>query len=150
MGLSLRNLGSRIFDQVNPFDDGRTFKQRETDTVKRNRLYSEQRQRDLVLSNQVKNGQISKQQFNQGLKNSEQQSIIRPSTIQRANLSLANAASNNRIVNPILGSAAQWNPINKAGDVAFLAGSSLNQLGFNNGFSKSITARGFKSYHIYR
>lgn len=28
MGLSLRKLGSRIFDQVNPFDNGRTYQQR--------------------------------------------------------------------------------------------------------------------------
>lgn len=82
-----------------------------------------------TLQRQVQQGKITPQQFSQQYGQRLQDSTPQLSQWERRNAALADAASRNRIINPVLGGLAQWSPTNTIGNASVLAGSTAKRFG---------------------
>jgi hypothetical protein len=93
------------------------------------------------LRQQLQAGQISREDFNREFGSAINQNSDQASQLDKRNLALANATERNRVLNPVLGSLAQWNPSNKVGDVGFAVGTTLrDRFGVKNGFNDALIA----------
>ncbi len=82
-----------------------------------------------TLQRQVQQGKITPQQFSQQYGQRLQDSTPQLSQWEKRNVALADAASRNRIINPVLGGLAQWSPTNTIGNASVLAGSTAKRFG---------------------
>ena len=125
---------SKAFNQVNPFDSGKTFKQSQTSQQARTDANKVEREQAIALRDRFKSGSITAQQFNQGLQNTLNNNTQGGmSGFQKAILPAANSVANNKVLRPVLTGLSTLDDIyaNTAGGLLAYGGRGVNALGGN-------------------